>query len=154
MATSKTKSAEIIAQLVKLYPLAFSSDPSGVRPLAIGVKEILLQRCELPPKIIADVLRRYTDSIGYLMATVEAAARIDLEGRAVGVVTRRQAEHALLRLAEIAERSTIEPAPATISITQAALKRMTVTAPQPGRRRLGLADLKRAAAVRRQTIGA
>jgi sRNA-binding protein len=52
MATSKTKTAEIIAELAELYPGAFSTDSSLVRPLAIGLKEMLLQQCKLSPKSI------------------------------------------------------------------------------------------------------
>jgi sRNA-binding protein len=109
VATNKTETAEIIAELAELYPGAFSTDPSRVRPLAIGVKEMLLQQCKLTPKSIGDVLRRYTGSTGYLKATVEGAARVDLDGQAAGPVTMCQAEHAQRRLAKIAERVAIKP---------------------------------------------
>jgi sRNA-binding protein len=166
MATSKSETAEIIAELSKLYPGAFTIDPSRVRPLAIGVKEVLLQRCKLSPKGVGDALRHYTGSRSYLKATVEGAVRIDLDGHPVGIVTMRQAENAQRRLANVAERLPAKPNPAT---TKAVAKPQLVTkggtsnnsamkgttaapilsAPQTEPRRLGLADLKRAAAARR-----
>jgi ProP effector len=120
MATNKTETAEIIAELAELYPGAFSTDPSLVRPLAIGVKEMLLQQCKLSPKSIGDALRRYTGSTGYLKATVEGAARVDLDGQAAGTVTMCQAEHAQRRLAKIAERVTIKPKATTLAAAKPA----------------------------------
>src|SRR5260370_12110404 len=85
--TNKTETAEIIAELAELYPGAFSTDPSLVRPLANGVREMLLLQCKLSPKTIGDALRRYTGTTGNLKATVEAAARADRDGQPAGTGT-------------------------------------------------------------------
>jgi sRNA-binding protein len=189
MATSKTEAAEIIAELTKLYPNAFSADPSRVRPLAIGLKDVLLQQCKRSPKHLENAMRRYTGSAGYLNATVEGAVRVDLDGQEAGVVTVHQAEYAKRRLAKMAERLAARPAvpstnmqpakpprvvvaefarpsrvpvanimrPNRVTVTNVKDKvfvRPTISAPSPsapasGPRRLGLADLKQAAAARR-----
>jgi len=190
MATSKTEAAEIITELTKLYPKAFSTDPSQVRPLAVGLKDVLLQQCTRPPKHLENAMRRYTGSAGYLKATVEGAVRIDLDGQDAGVVTVYQAEYAKRRLAKVAERFAAKPAvPATneeaakparvavvdvvrphrvptgnivrpsrvavVNVKDKVFVRPAVTAPSlsapttNGPRRLGLADLKQAAAARR-----
>jgi sRNA-binding protein len=190
MATSKTEAAEIIAELTRLYPKAFSTDPSQVRPLAVGLKDVLLQQCTRSPKHLENAMRRYTGSAGYLKATVEGAVRVDLDGQEAGVVTVYQAEYAKRRLAKMAERFAAKPAVPAINEEAAKPARVAVvdvvrphraplsnivrpprvavvnvkdkvfvrpTLPTPslsapttnGPRRLGLADLKRAAAARR-----
>src|SRR5260370_39212144 len=101
MATSKTEAAEIIAELASLYPKAFSTDPSRVRPLAIGVKEVLFQQSKRSPKSLEKAMRRYTSQMGYLKATSEGAARVDLDGQEIGVVTEAQAEYAKGRRAKM-----------------------------------------------------
>jgi sRNA-binding protein len=194
MATSKTEAAEIIAELTKLYPNAFSADPSRVRPLAVGLKDVLLQHCTRSPKHLENAMRRYTGSAGYLNATVEGAVRVNLDGQEAGVVTVHQAEYAKRRLAKMAARLAARPAvpatqvqtthaqatrpprvvvaefarpprvpaanfmrPSRVAVTNVKDKvfvRPTISAPSPsaptsGPRRLGLADLKQAAAARR-----
>jgi sRNA-binding protein len=194
MAISKTEAAEIIAELTRLYPKAFSTDPSRVRPLAIGLKDVLLQQCKRSPKHLENAMRRYTGSAGYLNATVEGAVRVDLDGQDAGVVTVHQAEYAKRRLAKMAERLAAKPAApvtnaeaampprvavaavarpprvpagdivrtsrvAVVNVKDKVFVRPTVSPPSlpapatNGPRRLGLADLKQAAAARR-TIAA
>jgi len=190
MATSKTEAAEIIAELTRLYPKAFSTDPSQVRPLAVGLKDVLLQQCTRSPKHLENAMRRYTGSAGYLKATVEGAVRVDLDGQEAGVVTVYQAEYAKRRLAKMAERFAAKPAVpvtngevakpppvevadiarpyrvpagtiarpsrvAVVNVKDKVFVRPAVATPSlsatttNGPRRLGLADLKRAAAARR-----
>jgi sRNA-binding protein len=197
MATSKTEAAEIIAELTRRYPNAFSADPTRVRPLAVGLKDVLLQQCTRSPKHLENAMRRYTGSAGYLNATIEGAVRVDLDGQDAGVVTVHQAEYAKRRLAKMAARLAAKPAvpatqvtqvhtthaqaakpprvvvaefsrpsrvpaanfmrPSRVAVTNVKDKvfvRPTVSesspsAPTNGPRRLGLADLKQAAAARR-----
>jgi sRNA-binding protein len=111
MVTTKIQSAETIAELAKLCPAAFSTDPSLVRPLAVGVKEMLLERYSLSPEAIDGALKYYTGSTHYLNVVVEGAARVDLDGQSVGTVTMRQAEHAQRRLVKMAERTAAKPKP-------------------------------------------
>jgi ProP effector len=105
MVTSKIQSAETIAELAKLCPAAFSTDSSLLRPLAVGVKELLLQHCNLSPESIDDALKHYTGSTGYLKVLVEGAERVGLDGKSAGTVTARQAEYAQRRLTRTAERT-------------------------------------------------
>jgi sRNA-binding protein len=196
MATSKTEATEIIAELASQYPKAFSTDPARVRPLAIGVKEVLFQQSQRSPKSLEKAMRRYTAQMSYLKATIEGAARVDLDGQEAGTVTTGQAVYAQGRLAKMVERLETKPVapiavaaarPAMAARTPAVVRtpvvvrtpaavrtpvaartpvvvrydindrsalKHTVTAPtqsvaQTGPRRLGLADLKRAAAARR-----
>jgi sRNA-binding protein len=188
MATSKTEAAEIIAELASLYPKAFSTDPSRVRPLAIGVKEVLFQQSKRSPKSLEKAMRRYTGQVSYLKATIEGAGRVDLDGQETGIVTTGQAVYAQGRLAKMVERLETKPAAPIAAATarptvgvrvpmavrtpiaartpvvvrydvndRSALKHTmtapTQSVPQTGPRRLGLADLKRAAAARR-SVGA
>jgi sRNA-binding protein len=157
MTTSKTEAAEIIAELARRYPKAFSTDSSQVRPLAVGLKELLFQQCNRSTKSIENAMRRYTGSTGYLKATVEGAVRVDLDGHGAGFVTTRQAEYAQRRLAKIAQRLAAK-ADAVIKVAAdtALAAKNTATVKQVGSalslsvpRRLGLADLKRAAEARR-----
>jgi sRNA-binding protein len=162
MATSKSETSEIITELAKLYPGAFSTDSSRVRPLAIGLKELLLQHCKRSPRSIENAMRRYTGSTGYLNAMVEGAARVGLDGQSAGFVTMPQAEYAQRRLAKMAQRLAAKPnaapttaaakappAPKEWAVVKQTCSARNLSAPQTGPRRLGLADLKRAAEARR-----
>ena len=175
MATGTTEIASIIAKLAELYPKAFSTSPSRVRPLAIGVKEALSRELEtVTPRSLSDALRRYTGSVEYLKATTEGAARVDLEGRPTGTVTAQQAAYAQRRLADLAARRTARietPQVSTVSTgvdldkapAQRTVRSFAAAAPQTpaakpsalrgAPQRLGLADLKRAAAARRRASG-
>jgi ProP effector len=174
MTTNQSDIAEIIAQLANLYPVAFSTDPSRVQPLAIGVKEALLRECNLSPQDIDNALRCYTRSVGYLKTIIEGAARIDLNGQAAGVVTTGQAEYAQRLLSKGAakleakseaanakanpKRALVRPLLRPLAANETVTDRVAITGtivalrpspPPTGPRRLGLADLKRAAAARR-----
>jgi ProP effector len=172
MATGTTEIASVIAKLAELYPKAFSTSPSHVRPLAIGVKEALFRELEtVTPRSLSGALRRYTGSVEYLKATIEGAARVDLEGRPTGTVTAQQAAYAQRRLADLAARrmasietpqvstgENLDEAPAQSTVHSfAAAAPQTPAAKPPALRgapqRLGLADLKRAAAARRRASG-
>jgi ProP effector len=165
MATDKTDTTDIIAQFARLFPKAFSTEPSQARPLAIGVKELLVEQCKLSPKSVSKALHRYTRSTAYLRATVEGAVRVNLDGEPAGVVTQGQAEHALRHLADVAKRPPPKPenAPTTKAAPNPPVPHRVPdatpaprapaapgpAAPQNGPRRLGLADLRQAAAERR-----
>jgi ProP effector len=170
MTAKRTDITEVIDALVERFPRAFFADPSQTKPLAVGVKEKILQQMStLAPKTVADALRRYAGSPDYLKATIEGAARMDLDGQAAGVVTKGQAEHAQRRLAGMAARRSSQPdkAPKALPLpaarpqgahkpvppAQAAFAAAKPTGQQSASGRLGLADLRRAAAARRERAG-
>jgi ProP effector len=177
MTAKRTDITEVIDELVERFPRAFFADPSQMKPLAVGVKEKILQQMStLAPKTVADALRRYAGSSDYLKATVEGAARMDLDGQAAGVVTKGQAEHAQRRLAGMAARRSSQPdkAPKALPLpaarpqgahkpappahkpappAQSAFAASKPTGQQSASGRLGLADLRRAAAARRERAG-
>ncbi len=139
-----------IAALVAEFPLAFSTEPEQMKPLSIGIKQRIYGRCTLSNRKVGDALRRYT---AYLHAIVEGAVRVDLDGTASGNVTAKEATHAAEKMKRIfaiaagnlkdkvkanaPEGRNIGPVPAMPDTSN------------PGSRRLGLADLRRAGAARR-----
>jgi ProP effector len=80
-----------IIRLVETFPTAFFR--TGRKPLKLGIADDLLAR-GIAPDVITKGLASYCSSTGYLTATKAGAARIDLDGRAVGTVTGDEAEHA------------------------------------------------------------
>jgi len=164
----RTEAAKIIDELAKSFPKAFSTDPSRIRPLAVGIKEMLFQRYRISPGRIVLALRYYTGSAAYLKAIVEGAVRVDLEGAPAGIVTTHHIEHARRRLAKItgnhserldAPRAGLAlRAPSIVrhSVNDRSSVKRVVAQRQTASRPLGLADLKRAAVARRaaaQQIG-
>lgn len=98
---SKNRAANRAAleQLIEAYPQTFSRD--NVRPLKIGIQEDLIADEKLARNRIKRALATYVRSIHYLRSVQEGAERIDLSGKAAGVVTASEAEHAAARLQEI-----------------------------------------------------
>lgn len=99
---------EILAYLVKQYPLCFAAD-ENVKPLKVGIFQDLAQRLDenspLSKTQLRQALRVYTSSWRYLDATKEGVARIDLEGQPAEVIDAQQAEHAAKLLAESKQKA-------------------------------------------------
>jgi sRNA-binding protein len=90
-----------IALLSERFPGLFSTELDKVRPLAIGISDVLLLFCpDLPRKHLRRALRAYTDHGSYLRALIEGAPRIDLDGAPSGHVDENAALHTAKILAE------------------------------------------------------
>jgi ProP effector len=145
--TEKTKkaqaAAEIIGVLADLFPSAFVLYQWNRKPLKLGIRDDLRAACAgaVTPNELQNALRRYCTSDGYLVALREGAARIDLGGNAVGIVSTDQAAQAGKVLAARRERQAAKRRAKPITPYQ------TNTAP----RRVSLADLK-AARARREAV--
>jgi sRNA-binding protein len=116
-------------------------------------------------------LRSYCSSANYLTACTEGAVRVDLAGESAGGVTGVEAEHAVQAIALLSKISAkrarkaagaprdtraLEPAGAQQGLTAAAVSEQSKVISKgkpvvatPGRRRLSLDDLRKAAAVRK-----
>ena len=67
---------EAIAQLAALFPNCFRQP---WEPLKIGIhNDIIARHPELRPSVLANALKAYTRSLGYLETIKAGAARIDL----------------------------------------------------------------------------
>jgi sRNA-binding protein len=80
-----------------------------------------------------------------LEASTKGATRIDLAGNPAGNVTAKEAEAAKRRLAKITTGTVASPPAGKEQIAA----RPDLEASKPGPRRLGLSDLKKAAAARK-----
>jgi sRNA-binding protein len=157
--TTAQNPAAIIAELARLYPRAFFTDPSRMRPLTIGVKEMLLCEWKDAPDALGVALRYYTGGTSYLKVMIAGASRVDLQGRKAGLVTARHAKMARRRLAENDQAPSRGAAVSDVARPLAAINNPAfpagasampgLSAAPAGSHRLGLADLKRAAAARR-----
>src|SRR5579872_807503 len=127
-----------IEELMSAFPAAFMRDPSRVRPLKLGIRDDIYERSGISHRRIIAALRSYCSSTEYLTATKEGAARIDLDGESVGVVTATEAEHAARALQRM---------------TKMAAKRTRKSAAALAPRRLGLNDLRAAARARKTATG-
>ncbi len=162
MTDHDAKIEQVIGDLLAAFPLAFSTEPRDIKPLAIGIRQQIFARCSFSHshRIVGDALWRYTKCAAYLRTIIEGAVRVDLDGATSGNVTAMEAAHAAERIAHTAEQIMARPAvaagkpkdtikpntPATANISQSPPNRY---AAKPGPRRLGLADLRQAAAARR-----
>ena len=156
LVTDRDAQAErVIRDLLAAFPLAFSAEPRHIKPLAIGTRQQIFARCTFSHshRSVGDALWRYTKCAAYLRTIIEGAVRVDLDGATSGNVTAMEAAHAAERIMTCLPvgagkpEDAIKPdAPAKADMSQSLENR---DASQPGPRRFGLADLRRAAAARR-----
>jgi len=103
---SRKEKLERISWLADHFPNAFFLKGHQIRPLKIGIFEDLIdfyERLETPPfskKALRDTLNYYSASPAYLKCQQEQAARVDLYGNEVDVVTADQAKYAWQRYQE------------------------------------------------------
>ncbi len=141
MAGESEKIKATMAELATAFPATFTLEPDHVRPLKSGIREELYAVAQISHRRILAALARYCRSPSYLKAMMEGAVRLDLTGQPAGTVTAREANAAKNQLAALAKR-------ASKALNEAGKNK---SAPAAGTKRLSLADLKKAAAVRKST---
>lgn len=139
-----------IALLAKTWPACFVVYERRRRPLKLGIHHDILAALDgaITPQELSRALRRYAGNGGYLRSMVAGAARIGLDGSPAGpAVSAEEAASAAMRLASYVAKKR-RPPPATASAPAPA----SVPAPQApisAPRRIGLADLRQAAQLRK-----
>lgn len=86
-----------IGLLQKHFPLAFPKKPNSKVPLKIGIHKDLLQQAEvlgLTTNDIRAAMKKWVKGKRYSECIVVGAARIDLQGKEAGFVTKDEAERA------------------------------------------------------------
>jgi sRNA-binding protein len=109
MPNRKARIERTIVELVAAFPLAFSTEPEQVRPLGIGIKQRIYERCTLSHRDIGAALRCYTGRVAYLLAIVEGTPRIDLDGAPNGTVSANEATHAAEQIRKIFAKAVGKP---------------------------------------------
>lgn len=137
-ARKEQQAAGVIAALADLWPLTFFVFQHHRKPLKVGIDHdvFVAAKGAVTAAEIKLAVRRYCGSVGYLQACAAGAARIDLNGEAVGQVAPSEAVFAAEQLAQR------KPKPAR-AITPAP------KAPEPAKR-VSLAELKATAAARKR----
>ncbi|OGV38530.1 MAG: protein convertase [Legionellales bacterium RIFCSPHIGHO2_12_FULL_42_9] len=103
---SKKDKQVIIDWLIEHFPQAFFKKANQIKPLQIGIYDEIIdfyERLNNPPfskKTLREALSYYSSSPGYLNCQKSAAARVDLYGNEVDVVTEEQAKYAYQRYQE------------------------------------------------------
>ncbi|KTD60143.1 hypothetical protein Lsai_0253 [Legionella sainthelensi] len=106
LTTVKKDKLQIIDWLIEHFPNAFFKKGSQIKPLKIGIFDDIIdfyERLDSPPfskKSLRDALSYYSASPAYLNCQKENAARIDIYGNEVDVVTQEQAKYAYQRYQE------------------------------------------------------
>ena len=131
----------MITLLAERFP-AFFAVLEARRPLKIGIHIDIIAAVSVAPVELGRALQRYTHSDGYLAKFKPGAARIDLDGNAVGVVTEDEAKGAQAILAERRERRAKKRATA----------RAAAAPPPPTKVRLSLDKLRDAARERARAV--
>lgn len=99
----KKEKLKMIDWLIEHFPAAFFKKTSDVKPLKIGIFEDILdfyERLDVPPfskKALREAINYYSASPAYLKCQKTDAARVDLYGNEVDVVTEDQAKYAYQR---------------------------------------------------------
>src|SRR6478672_2503823 len=120
-----------LARLAEAFPQTFVLEKYRPhRPLKIGIAADISARCPaIERRVLSVALSVYTRRVMYLRGLVAGAARVDLDGKAAGEVTARDAEYAAAKLAGIlASREAaavaakgaaqiVKPAAATVAAT-------------------------------------
>jgi ProP effector len=144
--------------LADKWPLAFSVYEQRRRPLALRIDQQITAALgdTIAPEDLTGALRHYVGNLWYLRSCVAGAVRVGLDGEPAGVVSEKEAAYA----AKIIERRQAKAKAVThggdrksdqncktILKSQTEIAAPVAKPAQP--KRLGLADLKAAAAQRR-----
>ncbi|KTD19268.1 ProQ-like, activator of ProP osmoprotectant transporter [Legionella lansingensis] len=98
--SAKKDKLQIIDWLIEHFPGAFFKKGNQVKPLQIGIFDEIIdfyERLDTPPfskKALREALSYYSSSPAYLNCQKPNAARVDLYGNEVDVVTEEQAKYA------------------------------------------------------------
>jgi ProP effector len=103
MTTTKQDIDAALARLAEAFPQTFVLEKHRPhRPLKVGIAADISARCPaVGRRVLSVVLSVYARRVMYLQSLVAGAARIDLDGKAAGEVTARDAEYAAAKLAGI-----------------------------------------------------
>src|SRR6476659_8795157 len=103
MTTTKQDLDATLARLTEAFPQTFVLEKYRPHwPLKVGIATAIPARCPaLERRVLKMALTAYTGRVMYLRGLVEGAARVDLDGKACGEVTARDAEYAAAKLAKI-----------------------------------------------------
>lgn len=106
ISSAKKDKLEIIDWLVEHFPQAFFKKSNQVKPLKIGIFDDIIdfyERLDTPPfskKSLREALSYYSASPAYLNCQKADAARVDIYGNEVDVVSADQAKYAYQRYQE------------------------------------------------------
>jgi sRNA-binding protein len=144
----------VITHLAELFPKAIFVYEARRKPLAIGIRHQISERVgdAIAPDELGAALRSYTRNVGYLKAMARPGAqRIDIEGNPVDAVTPEQAASAAKGAAAHWARQAARKATARMACAE---PEPPVSIPETpsGPKRLGLADLRQLAQVRKATV--
>ncbi len=103
MTTTKQDIDAALARLTEAFPQTFVLEKyQPHRPLKVGIAFAIPARCPaIERRVLKMALTAYTGRVMYLRGLVAGAARVDLDGKAAGEVTARDAEYAAAKLARI-----------------------------------------------------
>jgi ProP effector len=103
MTTTKQDIDAALARLAEAFPQTFVLEKHRPhRPLKVGIAADIRARCPaVERRVLSVVLSVYTRRVMYLQSLVAGAARVDLDGKAAGEVTARDAEYAAAKLVGI-----------------------------------------------------
>lgn len=102
-----------IGKLQKRFPRAFPKNPSPKVPLKVGVIDDLLKQASdlgLTEKQVRDAIKLWCRGARYWSCLVQGAARVDLNGDAVGEVSASEAGRAQYMEAQRLARAASTPA--------------------------------------------
>ena len=149
-----------IELLCARFPACFVMLQYRRRPLKVGINADLVAALgeEVDRRLLGAALRDYTRNLHYRLAQKPGVARINLDGKPVGEVSEADAAHAAADVAAYRAAAIRKRQETTASLLCPNRRRRRRRPPEPEPalaapappKRLGLADLRAAAAARRQ----
>ena len=132
MTVPKQDIGAALARLASAFPRAFVLEKYRPhRPLKIGIAADISARCPaVERRALSVALSVYARRVMYLRGLVAGAARVDLDGKAAGEVTARDAEYAAVKLAGILASREIKRT-AAVQANKSAARADPVAAPAP-----------------------
>ena len=101
--TPRKEKLNTIDWLVEHFPAAFFKKSKHIKPLKIGIFDDIIdfyERLDSPPfskKTLREAINYYSSSPAYLTCQKKDAARVDLFGNEIDIVTEEQAKYAFRR---------------------------------------------------------
>jgi sRNA-binding protein len=136
MRITRQDSEEVVSMLAEKYPKCFFEDPKMRRPLKFNIIADLQQDgFPVAPELLSAGVDWYQSHFGYQHALQAGAKRIDLNGKEVGTVTKKEQDNAQKKIRDDQQKriskTQYATAPIPDELDPSSMKRIPTVTPAP-----------------------